>query len=567
MRLSSALVRLSLWRRSAIASARFRSCLRAALLGLIASTICVGVAACGGGGTAPGAGEATTGKAEPASSSSLTNTPYQGGGTPTAGGVLTVARALPPTDLLPWASPTTGNVPIEIQIYDGLINGTPSPSVFEPALAESWTISKNGLTYDFHLRAGAKFSNGQPVRPQDVKFSLEHAANPKLSPGAILLVAIKTIAVTGPHEVQITLKQATPAFLGYLTTASTRIVPERAVLSLGEKKFGQQPVGTGPFMVTQFTPGSPEVVLKRNPYYWKQHRPYLAGVTFKYIQDDSARTLAAQSGSVDVAENVPFQQLSQVESAPGVALVKQHLFSTDWIMINEARKPLNEKAVRQALVYATPLSAISQDVFHGVAPPAATANLPTKYLDPSLKPYPYDPAKAQSLLKSAHVTKLSINMIITGGDAVGSQVGTILQSSWAKAGIRLTVQQKDFSSQTADCENQNYELCMFTPTTQVSDIPLDDEFDLFIISDEPKVFPWIGWHNNEAISLIHTATTNSNEAVRRRDFYKYQQILWEEQPIIGLVEVPNLFAVSKNVHNFVATGTGWPLLGEAWLAK
>jgi peptide/nickel transport system substrate-binding protein len=508
-------------------------------------------------------------KSESATDASLANVPFQGNGTPAEGGVLKFARGLQPSSLNPWTEPSTANNPVETQIYDGLVEASPDPNKITPGLAESWEISPDHLVYTFTLRPNVKFSNGQPLRATDVKFSLENAASPKINPvGYKLLSVIEKIDIPDPTHVRVTLNRVSPAFLANLTTTIALIVPESVFERLGPEEFGFNPVGTGPFMVTQFSAGNPEIVLKRNPFYWKHGLPYLDGIIYKYIANDNARMLAVQSGSVDIAESVPFSQIDQVGNAPGVAVVKQHTFASDWIFINGCKPPLDEIAVRQALVYATPLKEISDTVFRGLAPVAATASLPTKYLDTSIKPYPYDPGKARELLEKSKAQDLSFELLITSGDSVGAQVATILQASWAKVGIKLSIRQTDFISMFGDLEGGNYDLANWTPTSIVSDVPVDDEFDEFVAnSSEPKIFPWGCWDSPRASELVDRATTTWSEEKRRRYFSEYQRVLRREQPILNLVHLPNLFAVRAEVHNFVAVGAVWPLMGETWLDR
>jgi peptide/nickel transport system substrate-binding protein len=540
-------------------SARVRINLLATLA--LALAAAASIAACGGGS------ESGSVKAESASEASLANVAFQPEGTPKDGGVLTFARPLQPTSLNPWAEPNTANNPVELQIFDNLVEATPDPAKFAPGLAKSWSISADNLVYTFKLRPAVKFSDGQPLRASDVKFSLDTAADPELDPvGATLLESIESVSTPNPSTVEIRLSKVTPAFLADLTTVAGLIVPQKGYEEAGAEDFGFHPIGTGPFMVEKFSPGDPELVLKKNPYYWKEGLPHLAGVNFKFIASDNARMLAAESGSVDVAEGVPFAQVDRIAASTGVELVQQHLFATDWIFVNGCKAPLNDKDVRQALLYATPLEQISETVFHGLAPVAATANLPTKYLDQSIKPYPYDPEKAKQLLKKSGNENLSLTMVITSGDSVATQLSTILQAAWAKAGVDLKVEQKDFNSTYVDLENGNYELANTPPTAQVSDVPVDDEFDYFVAnSSEPSAYPWGCWDNPDATALIGKAISTPSEEKRQQYFSEYQKILHDEQPVFGIVHVPNLFAVRTNVHNFVAVGTGWALLDETWL--
>jgi peptide/nickel transport system substrate-binding protein len=534
--------------------------------GAVAAAVIV-LAGCGGSSSSSSSSSSASGSTSKASAASNANVPFQGSGTPVRGGVLHFARALQPTSFTPWIGTQNGDIFADMQIYDGLVEAAPNTYDPQPGLADSWTISPDKLIYTFHLRPKVKFSNGQPLTAQDVKWSLENAVNPNIDANyAGLFANIKSVSIPDPAHVKLTLKVPTPALLYNLTISGALILPEKIVKKLGPTKYGFHPVGTGPFMVTSFSPGSPTIQLKRNPYYWRPGLPYLDGITYQYVPDDNTRVLNVLSGASDIAENLPYSQISRVNSSSNAKVFTQHLFANDWIFINGFRPPLNNAKIRQAMAYATPFDSISRVVFHNVAPPAATANMHTKYWDSSLKPYPYDIAKAKQLLQSAGASSLPVTLEIVSGDAVAKQVASILQSSWGQAGIKLTIQQKDSNSVNTDLGNENFQLINTPPNAQTSDVPVDDEFDQYMVSDTKGHYTFVGWDNPTAKRLINQAITSPDESVRQHNFTEYQKLLWQDQPVIGLVYPPNLFAVRTNVHNFVAVGTGWPLLRATWLS-
>jgi len=544
-------------------SQRAPSRARIGIAGCVMVTATCGLlAGCGGSGST-----GATAASDAGASKASINVPFQGTGAPVRGGVLRFARGVQPASFTPWIGEGNAELMAEMQVYDQLVEASPNPAVLTPGLADSWTISPDKLVYTFHIRQGVRFSNGQPLTAADLKFSLDNESSPTVDPNrSVLLGVIRSTSIPDPSHLRVTLKRVSPAFLDYLTLAN--IVNEQAVKQLGAKAYGLHPVTTGPFMVTSFSPGNPTIQLRRNPYYWRPGKPYLSGITYKYIPDDTARMLAVESGSADVADGVPFSQLDRVNSSPGVKLFSQHAFAADWILINGFKGPLSKAAVRRALVYATPLDKISRIVFHGVAPVTANANMPTKYFDPSIKPYPYDVAKAREQLAQAGVHSLSISLKVVSGDAVGKQIATILQAAWAPAGIKLKIQEEDYSSAIAALIHEDFQLITLRPTDQTSDVAVDDEFDSFFVNPpKPGQFPFIGWNNPQARKLIHTATTTFDETVRRQSFAAYQRILSQDQPVLSLVFVPNLFAVRTTVHNLVAVGTFWPLLGSTWLSR
>jgi peptide/nickel transport system substrate-binding protein len=522
------------------------------------------LAACGGGSSS----ETTLGgSSEPAGSG--VNVAFQAEGKPVPGGVLNYAHNQPIETFLPWTPSSNGDVFADVLVYDGLVENTGDPSELEPAIAESWTISKDHLTYMFKLRPGVEFSDGTPVTAEDVKFSIDTVADPKLSPSYNgLFVNVKSVQVVDPVQVRVVLDKPTPALLYNLGISGAAIVPQKMVESMGMEAFGQAPVGAGPFMVEKYSPGQPDTVLAKNPHYWQADRPYLDKINYKFIPDDNARMLAVRGGSVDIAEAVPFSQLDAISSSPGVELFKQNQFSSDWLLINNFKAPFNDRKVRQALAYATPLDQIAEVVFHGSAEVAATGGLPTKYLDRSIEPLPNDPEKAKQLLKEAGEENLKLTIGITSGDSVGSQVATILQAAWKEAGIDLSIRQQDTASLVDNIINQNYDIANLTPNAITSDVAVDDEFAYYVAhSNVAGVPPWIGWDNAKARQLTEEASSTWSEAKRQQMFSEYQQLLRLEQPLIALVHVPNLYAVRDNVHGFLAAGTGWAILTETWLSE
>jgi peptide/nickel transport system substrate-binding protein len=279
--------------------------------------------------------------------------------------------------------------------------------------------------------------------------------------------------------------------------------------------------------------------------------------------------LAVQSGTADIGEAVPFAQASSVAQSPDVDVVKQNFTTVQWMYFNNTRSPLNKKAVRQALAYATPLSAISKSVYHDQARIPGTANEPTKYLDRSIKPYPYDTEKARQLLAQAGFPDgIELTLETPSGDSVSAQIATILQSAWKKAGITVDLQQRDSASLDAKRYEMNYDVQITCPTCSSSDVLVDDEIDSYMapLKDNPTNALFTGWKNDDAVKAVEAAKSDPVEARRKEYFSEFQRTLKEDVPLMGLAYPPNLFAVRTSVHNFAAVPTGWPMLRQVWLA-
>src|SRR5258706_456256 len=183
-------------------------------------------------------------------------------------------------------------------LHDALVKPMPA-GISAPSLAESWTVSKDWLTYDFVIRKNAKFHNGDPVTAEDVKFSFDRyrGASAKL-----LKSKVKEIQLPAPNRVRFVLKEAWPDFMAFYGTSATGagwIVPKKYTEKVGEDGFKKAPVGAGPFKFVSFNPGV-ELVLEAFPDYWRKP-PQVKRLVMRSIPDESTRAAAVKTGEVDFA--------------------------------------------------------------------------------------------------------------------------------------------------------------------------------------------------------------------------------------------------------------------------
>ncbi len=175
-------------------------------------------------------------------------------------------------------------------LHDALVKPMPGQSM-SPSLAESWTVSKDGLTYDFFLRKGVRFHNGDPLSAEDVKFSFERY---KGGGATALKARVAAVEVVDPHRVRFRLKQPWPDFMTFYATPATSaawIVPKKYVERVGDDGFKKAPVGAGPYRFVSFTPGI-ELVVEAFDGYWRTTPP-VKRLVFKSVPDDSTRPAAS----------------------------------------------------------------------------------------------------------------------------------------------------------------------------------------------------------------------------------------------------------------------------------
>src|SRR6476660_4965559 len=183
-------------------------------------------------------------------------------------------------------------------LHDALVKPMPG-NINAPILAESWTLAKDGVTYEFVLRRNAKFHNGDPVTSEDVKFSFERY---KGSGAKLLKDKVKEIQTPAPNRVRFIMKEPWPDFIAFYGTSATGagwIVPKKYIERVGEDAYKKAPVGAGPFKFAAFTPGI-ELTLDAFPEYWRK-APQVKHLVMRSIPDETTRAAAVKTGEVDLA--------------------------------------------------------------------------------------------------------------------------------------------------------------------------------------------------------------------------------------------------------------------------
>lgn len=502
-----------------------------------------------------------------ATTSTQAGTPASGTDDVTRGGTLTFARSLDAeAGLDPINAPNNGSIFTIQQIFDQLVEVEGSEIV--PGLAESWEHSKDGLEWTFHLR-DAQFSNGDPVTPEDVKFSIERFADPKVNVNyATLGSAIDSVDVVDDHTVQMNLNGIDGAFLDNLAMFAAAIVPQKVVEEEG-KDFAESPVGSGPFMVTEFKRGQ-RTVLEANPHYWREGQPYLDEVDFEFIPDANTRTLQLRSGEVDVADGIPYNQVDSLQNTDGVNLEVADSLKWDAIFLNTKEAPLDEVEVRQALAYATPTDQILDAVLFGNAQVSNSQIPRVKYWDESIEGYPYDIDKAKELLaKSSVPDGFDLELQIPSGDAVEKQTAEVIKEQWAQIGVNVSIVPRDFGTMFSSwLEGKGGEAATFPGDALSSDTLSDDEIAALMYDPESGLNSLGTFYNNpKIIDLLDDAKGTLDEDQRAQDFSEIQQIGQDDVPSIPLFFTKSVTGYQDTVQNFQTYPIGWWPLREVWLSE
>ena len=294
-------------------------------------------------------------------------------------------------------------------VFDALVTRTTRDRVV-PELAEHWT-QVSQTVWEFRLRRGVLFHNGDPLSVADVVFTFERvlregAVGGKSSPRKGLLGPLAKVEAAGPDLVRFTLDKPFPPFLQALV--HFQIVPKAYVERIGPAAFAERPVGTGPFKVVGAKLDS-QVVLERFDRYYGGAPDLppvgpasVKGAVFRMIPEPATRIAALKAGEVHIVQAVPLDLVPDLAKDRHVVVKTAEGTRVYGVELNTVKPPFNDVRVRQAMNHAVNWEQIVRTLYRGYGTRLATVFLPSGFgFDPGVKPYPYDPARARALLKQA----------------------------------------------------------------------------------------------------------------------------------------------------------------------
>jgi len=348
------------------------------------------------------------------------------------------------TGLDPFDFLGTSAEPMSRAIYEGLVRfnfGFVAVDQMEPALAESWTVSSDGLLWTFYLREGVQFHHGYgEFTAEDAKFSIDRLVEGN-SRHAADYATVEEIVVVDPYTLEFHLSEPNPFFLftvGNFHGGS--VVSKKAVEELGEG-FRSMPVGTGPFEFKEWL-SKEKVVLEGFDEYWRGE-PVLESIEFIFMPDVNTRTLALESGQVDTATDVPDEE-AWVQNMRNKGVIVDALGYDIPLLchFNMTVEPLNDIRVRQALSYAINRDDFVQ--FHGpsICRPQVSVLPPGMYgsITEGVPLYEYNPEKARELLAEAgYPNGFDLGVALSSVRDLYLDPLEIIQAQWAEIGVSLEI--------------------------------------------------------------------------------------------------------------------------------
>lgn len=501
---------------------------------------------------------------------------------PTRGGKMVYGRYADSLFLDPVFTDANLDIWILTNLYDTLIQPGPGGKGLVPGLASSYGFSKDGLSFTLTLRPGAKFADGSSIAAGDVKFSLDRARNPNNGAWNFLLGSIASVTAKG-NQVVLKLKNPDPSLPAALATFNSGVMPAKlyaAAKGANEKArgkvFAEKPIGSGPFVLSEWKRGS-FMVLKRNPYYWRKAAdgkalPYLDELRFEIVPDDSARILKLQSGELDGAEFIPFSRVAELQADTKLNMKLYPSTKVNFVVINNRAKlndgtdnPLSNQKLRQALNYATDKQALIKLVTFGIGKEMKSYMSSSTPLFAPQPMYPFDIEKAKKLYAdSGAPANLELTVQALSGSADQTALATALQQMWAAIGVKLNIVQLDSASSNDKYQKHDFELSFNSWTDDIAD---PNELTAYAAVFESAESFKTGFKSAEVEKLFAQSQREVNTVKRAEMYRRIQQIHTETAPMVYLYETPYPVALGKRVRDFVQIPLGNNVFSSTYLEK
>jgi peptide/nickel transport system substrate-binding protein len=479
--------------------------------------------------------------------------------TPTRGGTLNVGLANDAKTYDPIYSVQFTERQVLYLVFDTLVRYAPDFSI-KPELAESWEISPDGKTIVFTLHDGVTFQDGTTFDAAAVKWNIDQRLDKTVnSPQRELLAPIvASVDVLDPLRVAFTLTQPSPGLFSLLAERPGFMVSPTAWRQRG-KDFGQHPVGTGAFVLKEWTRGS-RVVLERNPTYWQKGLPYLDSIVVRDLADSVAGVQLLQTGEVDYVGELAPTDVRPIESRAGIVLKPIKVGRWYFLHWHVNTPPFDNAKLRQAFAHAIDRNRLNEVTMRGQGSVSAG---PTPdglwWDDPSVKSYPYDPAKAKALLAEAGYPNGFSYDLSTPQVTVFQQINQLLQEQLAAIDVKVTLQPVAASEWYARVVAGTTNL---TPTRWTQ--RADPDGLLYILFHSKGFANTMKYHNEKVDSLLDQARATYDITVRKRLYGEAQQQIVADLPMVPLIFGAEYAALRGAVVGFEWIPDEIPRFRDLW---
>ncbi|WP_035782457.1 ABC transporter substrate-binding protein [Arthrobacter sp. H14] len=458
-----------------------------------------------------------------------------------SGETLVAAIAGEPDQLDPHKTSAYFSFQVLENVYDTLVEPDESLEM-QPALAKSWEVSDDQLTWTFTLREDVTFHDGSEFSAEDVVYSYNRIIDNELT-NSYRFASVESIKAPDPSTVVIKVSQPTPSLLSNIGGFKGMAIVSEENVKSGE--IQDNPIGTGPFVFESYTPGD-SIKLSSNPDYWGG-APELGGATFRFISEGTTALAGLTAGEVDWTDSIPPQRVAGLETNPDVEVGKVASNDYWYLALNQNREPYDDVRVRQAIAYALDRDAITQAVSYGNATvnQLAIPKQSTWYTE--YNKYSKNLDKAKSLLDEAGVDELNMGLMVTTQYPQTVTAAQVIADQLSKIGITTEIRTIDFATWLDEQSQGNFDMLMLG---WLGSIDPNDFYYNQHHSEGTSNFQ--GYSNPEVDKLLEAGQTETNLEKRQEIYDKAATMIADDASYIYLYNPDVVQAWNPNVKGYEA---------------
>lgn len=442
-------------------------------------------------------------------------------------------------------------------LYNGMLRYSPGGFELEPDICERWEISPDGKEVNFTLKPGIHFHKGfGECTADDVKFSIDRQMDPSFkSFNAADLVDVNTVEVVDRHQIKITLKTVSVPFLSVLAFGrpmTGTIISKAAADKLGNDTYDEHPIGTGPFIFDREIPNQSWSFVRNDDYY--EGPAKIARVEMRNIADEPTLALAIEAGEVQLGQLNDVDLITKYEDGSKAQIFKSERTAIDVIELNTTLEPLTDVRVRRALAIAVNTQELVTGVLggYGLTPTRGLFHPKMLGYDSSLKPWPYDPERAKTMLADAGVEKLTLSVVTYPGSSWAT-LGALLQQQFAQVGVTFKLEQVERGALTQRRAAPDQ------PASIVAGLGTKPDPNSLLTFFEKEQIPPGGLNlcrYVDADALIKQQREELDPAEREKILAEIQRKFAEDVPVIPIWHKSIVMMGAKNVNEYVIDPNG-----------
>ncbi len=494
------------------------------------------------------------------------------------GGTLVFAQSVDATSLDPHDFTDGQSANNTINVFDTLVRFKAESTLVEPSLAESWTVSPDGLVWTFKLRKGITFHDGTPFNAEAVKFNYDRQVDQKnpyhngTFPYAdFTFQNVKNVEAVDPSTVRFTLSAPFAPFITNMAMFATAIVSPAAVKKYG-KDFFKHPVGTGPFKFVEWVQKDHATYEANKTYF--DGRPCVDRLIIRGIPDNTVRLLELEKGTIHIMAQPNTSDYGRIRNNNDLVLFTGPGLNTGYIALNTEKEPFNDVRVRRAVNYAVNKQAVVKAFYGGIGAPAKNPMPPTVWgYNDGVVDYEHDVAKAKQLLSEAGYpdgfsTELWWPNRARPYLTEPQKIAEALQQQLAEAGIRAKLVTFEWATYLKKGQNGEHPMGIFGWTGDNGD---PDNF-LYVLLDQDNAVK--GTAQNRAFyksaavhELLIKAQRTTDQATRTKLYQQAQVIIHQDAPWVPFVHAARVAAYRKEVQNFFPHPLDLTWFHRVWITK